>query len=433
MCRRLAPKAGRRVLRRRRLPPADDRGGADPRRAARPRGDHRRPRDAISPPTACSASLLQYPGSSGEVRDDTGIIERVHAQGALVTVAADLLALCVLRPPGEIGADVVVGSAQRFGVPLGYGGPHAAFLATREAHKRTLPGRLVGVSVDSRGRPALRLALQTREQHIRREKATSNICTAQVLLAVISGLYAEYHGPDGLRAIATRVHELTASLATALRSAGVDVVNAQFFDTITVRVPGRAGEIAARPRDRRINLRTVDADTLGISLDETTTAETVRGVLDAFGVTAVVTEAAGEGSDPGVAATNRTDPRAPGVPPVPLGDPDAPVPAAARRRGPRARPHDDPVGLVHDEAERDDGDGPDHVARVRRDPPVRAARPDGGLPAAVPRPRGLAGRDHRLRRGLAPAQRRLAGRARRPARDPGVPPGSAATSAATSA
>ncbi|HEY3724730.1 MAG TPA: aminomethyl-transferring glycine dehydrogenase, partial [Acidimicrobiia bacterium] len=231
-------------------------------------------------------ALLQFPGSSGEVRDDTEIIERVHAQGALVTVATDLLALCLLRPPGAIGADVVVGSAQRFGVPLGYGGPHAAFLATRDAHKRTLPGRLVGVSVDRAGRKALRLALQTREQHIRREKATSNICTAQVLLAVISGLYAQYHGPHGLRAIATRVHGLTESLASALRAGGADVVTDRFFDTITVRVPGRAGSIAAAAREHRINLRVVDGDTLGVSLDETTTPAIVDAVLDAFGVAA---------------------------------------------------------------------------------------------------------------------------------------------------
>jgi glycine dehydrogenase len=241
-------------------------------------------------PAAVFGALLQYPGSSGRVRDDAGIVERCHAAGALVTVATDLLALVLLRPPGEIGVDIVVGSAQRFGVPPMFGGPHAGFLAIRDEHKRTLPGRLVGVSVDASGRPALRLALQTREQHIRREKATSNICTAQVLLAVIAGLYAVYHGPDGLERIARRVHRLTAILALALRDSGFDIASDAFFDTLTVRVPGRAGAIAAAARQRRVNLRIVDADTLGITLDETTTAATVESVWAAFGVTASVAD-----------------------------------------------------------------------------------------------------------------------------------------------
>ena len=232
--------------------------------------------------------LLQYPGSSGRLRDPREVIERAHAGGALVCVAADLLALTLVVPPGEMGADVVVGTSQRFGVPLGFGGPHAGYIATRDEYKRTLPGRLVGVSVDAGGRTAFRLALQTREQHIRREKATSNICTAQVLLAVIAGLYASYHGAEGLQTIARRVHRLARILAEGLRGGGVEVVTEQFFDTITVRVPGRAQEVSAAACARRINLREVDDDTLGIALDETTTRDIVASVWEAFGVAADV-------------------------------------------------------------------------------------------------------------------------------------------------
>ena len=234
-------------------------------------------------------ALLQYPGSSGAVRDLRPAIDRFHAQGALVAVAADLLALVLLTPPGEMGADAVVGSSQRFGVPLGFGGPHAAFFATLDSHKRSMPGRLVGVSVDAAGRPALRLALQTREQHIRREKATSNICTAQVLLAVMAGLYAAYHGPNGLLRIATRVHRLTAILAEGLAAGGVEVTTEHFFNTVTVRVPGDAADVAARAWRRRINLRVVDADTLGIALDETSTRDVVERVWKAFGVESSLT------------------------------------------------------------------------------------------------------------------------------------------------
>ncbi|CAB4786973.1 unannotated protein [freshwater metagenome] len=228
--------------------------------------------------------LLQYPGASGRLRDDSELIERIHAQGASVAVAADLLALSLIRPPGEIGVDVVVGSSQRFGVPLGFGGPHAGFMAVRDSSKRSLPGRLVGVSVDSAGRPALRLALQTREQHIRREKATSNICTAQVLLAVIAGFYGVWHGPDGLKRIAQRIHRQTAAVAQALKSAGVVVLEDAFFDTLSIQVPGRAGEVIANALASGINLRHIDEDTIGLSLDEQTTPDVIESVLLAFGV-----------------------------------------------------------------------------------------------------------------------------------------------------
>ncbi|MFJ6197935.1 aminomethyl-transferring glycine dehydrogenase [Micromonospora sp. NPDC092111] len=227
---------------------------------------------------------LQYPGASGAVRDHTGLVAAAHAVGALVTVAADLLALTLLRPPGEIGVDIAAGTTQRFGVPMGFGGPHAGYLAVRSGLERMLPGRLVGVSRDADGNPAYRLALQTREQHIRREKATSNICTAQVLLAVMAGMYAVYHGPDGLRRIARRTHALAARLAAGLRAGGVEVADVPFFDTVTAVVPGRAARVVAAAEARGVNLRLVDADRVGVSCDETTTGAHLAAVWAAFGV-----------------------------------------------------------------------------------------------------------------------------------------------------
>jgi glycine cleavage system P protein (glycine dehydrogenase) len=235
-------------------------------------------------PADAYAVLLQHPGTSGVIRDLRPVVEAVHEAAGLAVVATDLLACTVLVPPGELGADAAVGSSQRFGVPMGFGGPHAGFLATRNEFRRALPGRLVGVSVDAAGRPAHRLALQTREQHIRREKATSNICTAQVLLAVMASMYAVYHGPEGLRSIATRVRTLTTDLATRLRRAGLGLVNDTWFDTLTVHVPGQAAEICARARQRRINLRRVDGDTVSLSLDETTTHDVLTDVIEVFGL-----------------------------------------------------------------------------------------------------------------------------------------------------
>jgi glycine dehydrogenase len=238
--------------------------------------------DGLPEGEACGV-LVQYPGASGRVLDPRPVIEAVHERGGLAVVAADLLALTVLEAPGTLGADVVVGSSQRFGVPLFYGGPHAGYMSVAAGLERHLPGRLVGVSVDAQGRPAYRLALQTREQHIRRDKATSNICTAQVLLAVVASMYAVYHGPEGLRTIATRAHRYAAVLAAALEQAGLGVEHPDFFDTLVVRTEGRAAAVVAAARESGLHLRLVDADRVGLSTSECTTRRTVESVLAAFG------------------------------------------------------------------------------------------------------------------------------------------------------
>ncbi len=259
------------------------------------------PEDLDLAQTPLFGALLQHPATDGRLRDLSGFCAEARAHGVVVTVATDLLALAILKPPGEMGADIAVGSSQRFGVPLGYGGPHAAFLATRQGHLRSVPGRIIGLSRDARGEDALRMALQTREQHIRRERATSNVCTAQVLLAVVAAMYAVYHGPEGIEAIARRVHGHTADLASGLTAAGFRLRHERFFDTLAVEVGAERDRLLAAALEAGFNLRPLDEAGLGIALDETVTAEEVATLLGVFGATPPA-----ETSSPDLGALART-------------------------------------------------------------------------------------------------------------------------------
>ncbi len=243
-------------------------------------GDPRKDLD----PAAVYGALFQYPGVSGRVDDYSDLIAAIQGNKGLAGLAADILALTLIKSPGELGADFAVGSAQRFGVPMGFGGPHAGYFATRDSYKRSIPARLVGMSVDAHGDPALRMALQTREQHIRRDKATSNICTAQALLANMAGFYATYHGPEGIKTIARRVARLASIFAAGLKAGGVEVLHDAFFDTLSIKVAGKADAIAAKARDNKMNLRVVDDNTLGVSVDETTTRDDIEILWSVFGV-----------------------------------------------------------------------------------------------------------------------------------------------------
>ncbi|MDF2920374.1 MAG: gcvP, partial [Microbacterium sp.] len=269
-------------------------------------------------PESVFGAFVQYPGASGNVWDPSGVIDAVHVAGGLVVVAADLLGLTLLRSPGSLGADVAVGTTQRFGVPLGFGGPHAGYMAVRQGLERQLPGRLVGVSQDAAGHPAYRLALQTREQHIRREKATSNICTSQVLLAVMASMYAVYHGPEGLRAIATEVAQKAEALAVRLRSYGLSLASDSFFDTVRVTTPGPSGRVIERARSLGYQLLWVDEATVGVSVDETTTDADLAAVAWAFGLPEDEFAGAGEQGERTVPSTEAA--------------PLAAVPSVLRRR-----------------------------------------------------------------------------------------------------
>jgi glycine dehydrogenase len=351
------------------------------------------------------AVLASYPATSGRIDDLRADVEKVHARQAAFIVAADLLALTLLMPPGEWGADIVVGTTQRFGMPMGAGGPHAAFLACRDEFKRSMPGRLVGVSVDSHGNPAYRLALQTREQHIRREKATSNICTAQVLPAVVASMYAVYHGPEGLKRIAQRVASYTAILARGLEILGFEPRNGNAFDTLSLKTDGATNSIAARAVSKGANLRIYYTDYLCITLDETTTRDDVALIWSCFAEEKGIDHPAlfrclrkrHCTPDSVRLAAHQCLPHAPGVQHPPQRDQHAALSARTQRQRFGARPQHDPAGQLHHETQRHQRDDPHHLARVCTCPPLRTGRPAARLCRAGPPVARLAVPSHGLR------------------------------------